>query len=425
MAKLRRHVVVVGGGFGGLLATRALADAAVHITLVDKSNHHLFQPLLYQVAMAGLGPAEIAVPIRRELRDQANARVLLSNVRSVDLKGKRLLLDETQPLDYDYLVLAPGAVNSYFGHDDWVRFAPGLKDLDDAFEIRRRVLLAFEAAEREPDEHQQRKHLTFVVIGGGPTGVELAGAIAELATFVLSRDYRAIRSDATRVVLIDGSPRILASFDEELSRRALISLKEMGVEIISGAHVEAIDQEGVTVGGKKIEATTVLWAAGVRGSPLLESLGMPLDRGGRVFVQADCSLPGHPEVFCIGDAASFTPEGAVKPLPGVSPVAMQQGRFVARTIVARLEGRVSGVFRYIDKGSMATIGRSRAVAQVGELKLSGFIAWITWLFVHIYYLVNFRNRLSVLISWAWSYLAYERGSRLITGRRLDPGPPKL
>jgi NADH:ubiquinone reductase (H+-translocating) len=422
--KLRRHVVVVGGGFGGLTLTKELRRADVHVTLVDRSNHHLFQPLLYQVAMAGLTPAEIAVPIRRELREQQNARVILAEVSSVELEHKRLSLHDGSSLHYDYLVLAPGAVNTYFGHDDWAPFAPGLKDLDDAVEIRRRVLLAFEAAEREGDPIAQRRHLTFVVIGGGPTGVELAGAIAELAVFVLSRDFRTIRPDSTRVVLVEAGPRILSSFSPKLSESATKSLQHMGVDVRLGQAVTAMDQKGVTLGKDRLESSTVLWAAGVKGVPLLAKLGVPLDRAGRVKVEQDCSLPGHPDVFCIGDAACFVPAGREQPLPGTSPVAMQQGRFVARAIRLRCDGeKTVGKFRYLDKGSMATIGRSRAVAQVGRIELSGFVAWMAWLLVHIYYLINFRNRLFVLFDWAMSYFAYERGSRLITGHRLQPGAP--
>ncbi|HEY1536539.1 MAG TPA: NAD(P)/FAD-dependent oxidoreductase [Polyangiaceae bacterium] len=421
--KLRKRVVVIGGGFGGVAATKALAGAPVHVTLLDRSNHYLFQPLLYQVAMAGLAPNEIASPIRGVLRHIDNARVLLAEVTSVDLATRRVFSRECSALDYDYLVLAPGAVNSYFGHDDWPHVAPGLKDLDDAVEIRRRVLLAFEAAEREPDPAAQRQHLTFVVIGGGPTGVELAGAIAELATFVLARDFRAIKPDATRVVLIEGGPRVLASFAPDLSERARESLHEMGVEVRVNSRVTAIDEQGVAIGDTRIDASTVLWAAGVRASPLCERLGLPVDRSGRVEVEADCSVPGHPEVFVIGDAASFTPAGSTEPLPGVSPVAMQQGRFVARMIERSLEKRDRGSFVYLDKGSMATIGRRRAVASVGKLHLSGFIAWLAWLTVHIFYLIDFRNRVVVLFDWAWSYLTYQRGSRLITGHRTDAGAP--
>ena len=423
-SKLRKRVIVIGGGFGGIAAVKALARAPVHVTLVDRSNHYLFQPLLYQVAMAGLAPNEIATPIRSVLRHVDNARVLLAEVTQVDLAARRVFTRECTALEYDYLVLAPGAVNSYFGHPEWAHVAPGLKDLDDAVEIRRRVLLAFEAAEREQDLVEQRRHLTFVVIGGGPTGVELAGAIAELATFVLARDFRAIKPDATRVVLVEGGPRVLASFDPELSERASQSLHEMGVEVLVNARVTAIDSRGVAIGPTRIEASTVLWAAGVRASPLCAQLGLPVDRTGRVQVEPDCSLPGHPEVFVIGDAASLQPAGEAQPLPGVSPVAMQQGRFVARTIQNSIGMRPRGTFRYLDKGSMATIGRRRAVAAVGNLKLSGFIAWVAWLTVHIFYLIDFRSKIVVLFDWAWSYFTYQRGSRLITGHRLDAGAPE-
>ncbi len=421
--KLRKRVLVVGGGFGGMSVVKALEHAPVHVTLVDRSNHHLFQPLLYQVAMAGLGPNEIAAPIRGVLRHVDNARVLLAEVTGADLEQRRVFTAECTPLEYDYLVLAPGAVNSYFGHDDWAHFAPGLKDLDDAVEIRRRVLLAFEAAEREPDPAKQRKYLTFVVIGGGPTGVELAGAIAELATFVLDRDFRAIKPDATRVVLVEGSERVLGTFDPDISARALKSLHEMGVETLLGERVTGIDEQGVSLGEKRIEAATVLWAAGVRASPLLERIGLTVDRGGRVKVNMDCSVPGHPEVFVVGDAANFIPQGESTSLPGVSPVAMQQGRFVARAIERLIDKHEPGTFKYLDKGSMATIGRSRAVAEIGKLHLSGFIAWLAWLTVHIFYLIDFRNRVLVLIDWAWSYFTYQRGSRLITGHRLEAGTP--
>ncbi|MBC8132544.1 MAG: NAD(P)/FAD-dependent oxidoreductase [Deltaproteobacteria bacterium] len=421
--KLRKHVVVIGGGFGGMAVSQSLARAPVRVTLIDRSNHHLFQPLLYQVAMAGLTPGEIAVPIRSVLRHQENARVLLAEVTQVDLEARRVHMREASPIEYDFLVLAPGAVNSYFGHDDWPRFAPGLKDLDDAIEIRRRVLLAFEAAERETDPLVQRGHLTFVVIGGGPTGVELAGAIAELATFVLSRDFRAIHPDQTRVLLIEGGERVLSSFAPETSASAEATLRKMGIEVRTGVRVTEIDEKGVCLGTERIESSTVLWAAGVRASPLLATLGLETDRGGHLRVESDCSVAGHPEVFCVGDAATFVPEGASTSLPGISPVAMQQGRFVARAIAGAIEGRARESFRYVDKGSMATIGRSRAVAEIGRLRLSGFLAWLAWLSVHIFYLIDFRNRLLVLIDWAWSYFTYQRGSRLITGRRLDAGTP--
>lgn len=419
--KLKRHVVIIGGGFGGLSVARALAREPVRVTLLDRSNHHLFQPLLYQVAMAGLAPGEIAVPIRSVLSRQQNARVLLAEVTNVDLAQKRVETREALPLDYDYLVVAAGAENSYFGHTDWPRIAPGLKDLDDAVEVRRRVLLAFEAAEREPDPTLQRQHLTFVVIGGGPTGVELAGAIAELATFVLARDFRAIQPDATRVVLVEGSERVLSGFDVKLSALAAKSLQDMGVEVRTGLRVTSMDESGVTCGNERIAASTVLWAAGVRGSGLSQKIGLPVDRQGRALVERDCSIAGHPEVFVIGDAAAFITERHPHGLPGVSPVAMQQGRFVARQITRSLVGAPRQRFEYRDKGSMATIGRSRAVAQVGKLQLSGFLAWMAWLCVHIFYLIDFRNRVVVLLDWAWAYFAYRRGSRLITGHRLLPG----
>ena len=420
--KLRKRVVVIGGGFGGMAATRALARAPVLVTLLDRVNHHLFQPLLYQVAMAGLSPGEIAVPIRAVFRNQENVRVLLAEVSRVDFDARRVEMADGPAIDYDYLVLAPGAENSYFGHDEWALVAPGLKSIDEAIEIRRRVLVAFENAEREPDHERQRRHLTFVVIGGGPTGVELAGAIAELATFVLAKDFRAIRSDATRVILLEGGPRILATFDATLSARAVASLERMGVEVRTGTRVTAIDADGVEAMGatgasERILASTVLWAAGVRGSGLLPRSGLEVDRAGRARVEPDCSLPGRPEVFVIGDAATFIPAGTEHPPPGVSPVAMQQGRFVARQIAGGLAGRPRGTFRYLDKGSMATIGRSQAVAEVGRLKLSGFLAWATWLLVHIFYLIDFRNRILVLLDWAWAYFSYRRGSRLITGPR--------
>jgi len=421
---LLKHVVVIGGGFGGLAATRALAQSDVLVTLVDRRNHHLFTPLLYQVAMAGLSPAEIAAPIRSVLRKQKNARILLANATRIDVAARRVELTEAPALEYDFLVVAAGSRTSYFGHEEWQGVAPGLKDIEDAIEIRRRVLLAFEAAERETDPAAQRRHLTFVVIGGGPTGVELAGAIAELAGYVLSRDFRSIRPEATRVVLIEGSQRVLGTFAAELSESAKKSLAEMGVEVLTGARVTRIDASGVVFGDTRIEAATVLWAAGVTASPLNESLGAPLDRAGRVRVDASCTLPGHPEVFCIGDAAVFVPEGSDQPLPGVSPVAIQQGRFAARQIQRALKRQPIQTFEYFDKGSMATIGRSRAVVELGKLRLSGFAAWLFWLLVHIYYLIDFRSRILVLVNWAWAYFRYSRGARLITGRDIDAPAPE-
>jgi NADH dehydrogenase len=416
-------VLVVGGGFGGLGVARALARESVHVVLLDRSNHHLFQPLLYQVAMAGLSPGEVAVPIRSVLRHEENVRVLLAEVSSVDLEHRCVHSPEISPLEYDYLVIATGAENSYFGHDDWAQFAPGLKDVDDALEIRRRVLLAFEAAEREPNPMQQRRLLTFVVIGAGPTGVELAGAIAELATFVLARDFRAIQSDATRVILLEGGERVLSTFAPELSESAERDLTAMGIEVRTGQRVTGIDAGGVWIGGERIEAATVLWAAGVRASSLCRSIGLAVDRQGRALVAQDCSVPEHSEVFVIGDAAAFIPAGQEHALPGVSPVAMQQARFVARQIGRSLAGLPRETFAYVDKGSMATIGRSRAVAEIGKIKLRGFLAWLAWLALHIFYLIGFRNRIVVMLDWAWAYFAYRRGSRLVTGHRLLPGAP--
>lgn len=415
---LTKHVVIIGGGFGGIATARGLRRAGVSVTLVDRRNHHVFQPLLYQVAMAGLSPAEIAVPIRSILRKQENVRVLLAEATGFDLERRVVHLDGAPELEYDYLVLAPGSRPNYFGHDDWARVAPGLKSVEDATEIRSRVLLAFEAAERESDPIRQRHQLTFVVIGAGPTGVELAGAIAELAGYVLARDFRTIRPDSTRVILVEGGDRVLSTFSPELSREAARSLEEMGVSVRTSVRVTGIDDGGVTLGGsERIDARTVLWAAGVSAAPLTALLGVPLDRSGRVLVEADCSLPGRPEVFCIGDAASLTPEEGKPPLPGVSPVAIQQGDFVAEAIHRSLRREERGAFRYWDKGSMATIGRSRAIVELGSLRVSGFFAWLVWLVVHIYYLIDFRNRLLVLIDWTWAYFAYARGARLITHER--------
>ncbi len=420
---LRKHVVIIGGGFGGLAAAKSLAHAPVRITLIDRNNHHLFQPLLYQVAMAGLSPAEIAAPIRSVLSKQTNATILLDEATAVDLDAHTITLREGAALSYDFLIVATGARTNYFGHDEWARYAPGLKDLDDAVEIRRRVLLAFEEAEREPDEAKRRTLLTFVVIGGGPTGVELAGAIAELADYVLARDFRRIHPDLAKVILLEGGPHILPAFDVKLSVAAKRSLEEMGVEVRTGALVTNIDASGVALGDTLIAARTVLWAAGVAAESFTQKLGAPLDKSGRVNVLGDCSLPDHPDAFVVGDAACFIPEGTGKPLPGVSPTALQQGRFVAEQIKRVLKSKPRRRFIYLDKGIMATIGRKRAVAQTAGLRFSGFLAWLTWLFVHIYYLIDFRNRLAVLFQWTWSYMTYKRGARLITGQRRRAGAP--
>ena len=416
------QVVIVGGGFGGLNAAKALRGAPVQVTVVDRKNHHLFQPLLYQVATAGLSPADIASPIRSVLRRQANTRVLLGDVRSVDLAGRCLDLGETT-LSYDVLILAAGAETSYFGHPDWAQFAPGLKEVDDALEIRRRVLVAFEEAEREPDAERRTRLLTFVVIGGGPTGVELAGALSDLSRVVLSRDFRRIDPRSARIVLVEMAPRLLTAFDEALSQAAKRSLEAMGVEVRTGTRVERIDREGVHVGGGLIPSRTVLWGAGVRPTPLAETLGVSLDEAGRVPVEPDLSIPGHPEAFVIGDMAAFTHQGG-EPLPGLAPVAIQQGRYVGRLVGARARGdHVTEPFRYRDKGMLATVGRRCAVMEVGRFELSGFLAWVGWLLVHILYLIGFRNRVSVLINWFTSYVTYRRGARLITGRRMRAGAP--
>jgi NADH dehydrogenase len=412
------HVVIVGGGFGGLTTAQALRSANVRVTLIDRENYHLFQPLLYQVAMAGLSPSDIAVPIRSVLGKQENVQVLLGEAKRVNLAKRCVVLDEGD-LAYDYLVLAVGAKTNYFGHDDWAKTALGLKSIDDAIAIRKRVLLAFEAAEREDDPEVRKRLLTFVVIGGGPTGVEIAGALVELGRFVLAKDFRRIRNERPRVVLVEAVDRLLAGgFATDLSESAKRQLAELGCEIRLGAKVTRIEPNAVHLTGETILASTVLWTAGVRARRLAETLGVELDRAGRVKVEPDCSIPDHPEAFAIGDMASLVPKGASHPLPGVSPVAMQQGRFVAGVITERVAGGEPPTeFRYFDKGIMATIGRSRAVAQTGRLHLHGFIAWLAWLVVHIWYLIGFRNRLVVLINWFWSYVTYKRGARLITGER--------
>lgn len=410
------RVVIVGGGFGGLAAAKALADAPVTITMIDRANHHLFQPLLYQVAMAALSPAEIAVPIRSILREQRNAHVIMAEVTGVDLHARRVQLADGGAVPYDFLVIAAGAETNYHRHADWEAFAPGLKSIEDALEIRRRVLSALERAERETDPARRAQLLSFVVIGGGPTGVELAGAIAELARPIASSDFRNIEPSQIRVTLLEMGDRVLATFDRRLSDRAAQQLQELGVVVRTSARVTTIDSRGVWLGEELIPSKSILWTAGVRPSPLARGLGVPLDRGGRVVVEPDCSMPGHPEAFAIGDVAAFTPPGASAPLPGVSPVAMQQGRYVARAIQHTLRGEPRDPFRYLDKGAMATIGRSRAVAQLGPLRLHGLPAWLAWLFVHLWYLIGFRNRLAVFIDWCWSYVSFRHGARLITGR---------
>jgi NADH dehydrogenase len=410
------HVVIIGAGFGGLTCAQALKRARVEITIVDRANHHLFQPLLYQVAMAGLSPADIAAPIRSILRNQKNVTVLLDEATDVDFNNQTVELRDSK-LKYDYLVLATGGRTSYFGHDEWETFAPGLKDLDDAVEIRRRVLLAFEEAEKETDPERRRALMTFVVVGGGPTGVELAGAIAELARFVLARDFRNIYPEEAEILLLEGGPKILPSFALDLSKSAHRQLADLGVRVLNGAQVTGIDEHGVYLGAESIRAATVIWAAGVRATALTQRLGAPIDRAGRVLVNRDLTVPGHHNVFAIGDMTYLEQDG--KPLPGVSPVAMQMGRRVAGNIRNDLAGKPYEEFHYFDKGNMATIGRKAAIAEIGKLHLSGFMAWMAWLIVHIFFLIGFRNRFMVLFNWAWSYFTYQRGARLITGRRLS------
>jgi NADH dehydrogenase len=408
------HVVIVGGGFGGLNAARALRRAPVMVTLVDRRNHHLFQPLLYQVATAALSPADVAYPLRSVLARQKNATVLLGDAVGVD-RGKRELVLSDGRVPFDYLVIATGARHAYFGHDDWEPHAPGLKSLEDALDVRRRILLAFERAEREKDESRRRALLTFVIVGGGPTGVELAGAIGEIARRSLVRDFRSIDPRDARILVLEAGPRILPAFPESLARKAREALERLGVEVATERAVTAVEETAVVAGGVRIPAATVIWAAGVRGSPLSESLGVARDGAGRVVVEPDLSLPGDPRIFVVGDLAAFLHQTGA-PLPGVAPVAIQQGKYVARTIADDVAGRPRAPFRYRDKGNLAVIGRGKAVADLGKVRLSGVLAWLTWAFVHILFLVGFRNRAFVLLEWGWYYFTDQRGARLITGK---------
>jgi NADH dehydrogenase len=415
-------VVIVGAGFGGLAAARALRRAPVDVTIIDRENHHLFQPLLYQVAMAGLSVQDIAAPTRAILSKQRNATVLLADVTRIDLSGQKVVLDAGD-LAYDFLIVAAGAETSYFGHEDWRARTTALKSADDALEVRRRVLLAFELAEREGDVFRRRALLRFVVIGAGPTGVELAGALAELSRVVLAKDFRSIESATAQIYLVEMAPRILPTFEEGLSAKAREELRELGVEVLTGSGVRAVVDDGIELAsGQRIHACNVIWTAGVRPSPLASGLGVELDRAGRVVVDGTLSIPGHREAFAIGDLASFVQDG--RPLPGVSPVAMQEGRAVARAIVADVRGVPREAFHYHDKGMMVAIGRSHAVAQLRHLRFGGWLAWWLWVIVHIWYLVGFRNRLVVVINWAWAYLAYKQGARVITGLRQRPLPVK-
>ena len=408
------HVVIVGGGFGGLYAARALRRAAVRVTLIDRRNFHLFQPLLYQVATASLSPADIASPIRTVLRAQKNTQVWMGEVTAVDVAAREVQLADGTAAHYDYLLLATGATHAYFGHDEWADEAPGLKTIDDATEIRRRFLLAFEAAEREADAEARRRLLTFVIVGAGPTGVELAGAMAEIARQVMPTDFRAIDTTTTRIVLLEGVERVLPTYPPMLSAKARIQLEKLGVEVRTGTLVTDIGEGHVMIGAERIDAENVFWAAGVAASKLGAQLGVETDRAGRVLVQPDCSVPGHPEVFVLGDLASLMRENG-QPVPGVAPGAIQMGRHAARQIMRDLKQQPREDFRYVDKGDLATIGRAAAVARIGGLKLSGFLAWVIWVVVHIMYLIGFRNRVLVMMQWGWAYLTYQRGIRLITG----------
>jgi NADH dehydrogenase len=411
------HVVVIGGGFGGLAAVRALKRAQVKITVVDRSNHHLFQPLLYQVATAALSPADIAAPIRRIFRHQSNVRVMLADAIAIDSAQKTVVLLDGS-LKYDVLIMATGATHAYFGHDDWAEHAPGLKSLKDALAIRQRVLMAFEVAERESDEIRRRAWMTFVIVGAGPTGVELAGTLAEVSRQTLARDFRHINTASARVVLVEAGPRVLGAYDSDQSEAARQQLERLGVTVWTGVSVTGIDADGVWIGPERIHARTVIWAAGIAASPLAQTLGVPLDRAGRVLVEPDLTVPGHSDIYCIGDVAHLECDGAL--VPGVAPAAMQAGKHAAENIIRTQKGLARVPFRYVDKGMLATIGRGAAVAKVGPIKTSGLSAWLLWLFVHILFLIGFRNRLVVLIQWAWSYVTFDRGARLITEPLKEP-----
>jgi NADH dehydrogenase len=417
-----RHIVIVGGGFAGLYTARGLAGADAQLTVVDRHNYHLFQPLLYQVAMAALNPSDIAAPIRSILRRQKNASVLLGDVSSIDVNARRLTLADGGTLSYDFLVLATGATHSYFGHPEWERFAPGLKTIDDALEIRRRVLFAFESAERETDPELQRAWLTFVVIGAGPTGVELAGALSEIARQTMTRDFRRIRPENARVILLEGRERVLPPYPPSLSESARRQLADLGVEVITNAIVTDVNEREVRIGERVIPTRTVLWGAGVQASAVARSLGVPLDRAGRVLVEPDLTIPGHPEVFVLGDLAAVKQrDGSF--VPGVAPAAIQAGQHTAKNLQRALEGQPLRAFKYRDKGSLATIGRAAAVADFGRVRFGGFFAWMAWLLIHIFFLIGFRNRFMVILEWGWAYMTYQRGARLITGANSQPRPP--
>lgn len=406
------HVVIIGGGFGGLYAARALSKAPVRITLIDVRNHHVFQPLLYQVATAALNPSDIAAPIRGVLRRQKNVTVLLGEAVSIDPVERRVVLQDGE-IPFDYLIVATGVTHSYFGHSEWSKIAPGLKTIDDALSIRRRILLAYEDAEREADAVRQRALMTFVVIGGGPTGVELAGALAEIAKHAMPGDFRRIDPSTARVILLEGQKRILTAYPADLSSKAVEQLVRLGVEVRTGAIVTQIDESGVVIEGEQIAARTILWAAGVEASPLVKSLGVPLDRAGRVIVHPDLTIPTSDRIFVIGDVADASWKDGI--VPGVAQGAIQGGQHAASNIERSIRGEPLVPFHYDDKGSLATIGRASGIAWIGRLKLSGFVAWFAWLAIHIFFLIGFRNRFLVIAQWAWSYLTWQRGARLITG----------
>jgi NADH dehydrogenase len=405
------RVLILGCGFGGLFAARALARAPVEVTVVDRTNHHLFQPLLYQVATAGLAAPAIAEPIRRTLARQRNVTVLYGEAQRVDVAARQVILENGDALPYDRLILATGATDSYFGHDEWRAHAPGLKTLEDAFAIRERILLAFEHAERESDPVKRAAWLTFVVIGAGATGVEMAGMLAEIARHTLKGEFRRFDPRNARVVLVEGMDRVLPPYAPDLSERARVQLEHMGVTVWLGRKVTGIDAQGVQLGGDRLEAKTVVWCAGVAASPLGATLGVPLGRGGRVIVEPDLSVPGHAEIQVVGDLALLP--GHEPPVPGVAPAAKQMGRHAARNIVAALAGKPARPFRYRDYGQLATIGRSSAVAMFGRIHVWGWLAWVAWLTAHIYFLIGFRNRIVVLIDWAWAYWTFERSARIV------------
>jgi len=410
-----QEVVIVGGGFAGLNAAKELGkNENVNVTLIDQRNHHLFQPLLYQVAMAGLSPAEIAAPIRSMLSKYRNIKVLQCKVENIDKENNRIISGLGE-ISYDYLILACGAQHAYFGHDEWEEYAPGLKSIEQATEIRRRVLMAFEKAEIADNRDEQKKLFTFVIVGGGPTGVELAGAIGEMSRFTLDRDFKNIDPKHTRVILIEAGPRILPSFPEKLASRAMRDLEKAGVQVWTSSTVTNIDGEGVEINNERIKAATILWAAGVQAAEINYKINVELDRQGRILVEPDLTIKNFNNIFVVGDQSNFSHQTGM-PLPGIAPVANQQGRFAAKTILSEINGEKRGNFKYVDKGQMATIGRTRAIAQIRNFSFDGFIAWLAWLFIHIYFLTGFKNRLFVFLQWPWSYFTFGRGARLIIGK---------